>query len=117
MKLHEICQSMPGALEKESHGEPTWFTGERGRVFAMFDNHHHDAPHISVWLPTPRELQQALVQSDPSKYFVPPYVGPKGWVGVVLDEDPDWKVVRELVREAFASVTNSSPRRARPSKR
>ena len=108
---------MPGAVEKESHGEPTWFTGERGRVFAMFDNHHHDAPHVSVWLPTPRELQQALVQSDPSKYFVPPYVGSKGWVGVVLDEDPDWKVVRELVSEAFASVTNSSPRGARPSKR
>ena len=110
-KLRKICLSVPGAIEKESHGEPTWFTGEKGRVFAMFDNHHHDAPHISVWLPTPRELQETLVASDPAKYFVPPYVGSKGWVGVVLDTNPDWKVVEGLIREAFASVTITSPRR------
>jgi predicted DNA-binding protein (MmcQ/YjbR family) len=110
-RLRKICLSVPGALEKESHGEPTWFAGEKGRVFAMFDNHHHGAPHVSVWLPTPKELQETLVASNPSKYFVPPYVGSKGWIGVVLDATPDWKVVEELIREAFASVTIASPRR------
>jgi len=116
-KLRKICLAVPGAVEKESHGEPTWFTGAKGRVFAMFDNHHHDAPHVSVWLPTPRELQETLVASDPSKYFVPPYVGSKGWVGVVLDTNPDWKVVEGLIREAFASVTLTTPPRKTRAKR
>jgi predicted DNA-binding protein (MmcQ/YjbR family) len=113
-RLRKLCLSMPAAIEKESHGEPTWFAGEKGRVFAMFDNHHHGAPHVSVWLPTPKELQETLVASDRAKYFVPPYVGPKGWVGVVLDANPDWKVVEELIREAFDSVTIASQRRTVP---
>ncbi len=57
-RLRKILRSIPGAVEKLSHGEPTWFTGEKGRVFAMFDNHHHAGAHISVYVPAPPGLQQ-----------------------------------------------------------
>ncbi|HVW24905.1 MAG TPA: MmcQ/YjbR family DNA-binding protein [Polyangiaceae bacterium] len=108
-RLRKLCLSMPRAVEKISHGEPTWFTGENGKVFAMFDNHHHGASHIGVWVPTPPEIQEFLVSSDPQTYFVPPYVGKKGWTGVVLDTAPDWKVVEDLVQTAFASASKGTP--------
>lgn len=119
-RLRRICLSIDGAVEKTSHGEPTWFAGEKGRVFAMFDNRHHGALHVSVWLPAPVGAQGGLVKSDPARYFVPPYVGVKGWIGVVLDTKPDWKVVESLVNEAFVLVAKPTRRgtegAARPSR-
>src|SRR5262245_65469880 len=82
-QLRAICLALPEAVEKVSHGEPTWFAG-KGKVFAMLDDHHHGAPHLSVWLPAAVGAQEALVESDPKAYFRPPYVGRSGWVGVVL---------------------------------
>jgi hypothetical protein len=102
-RLRRICLSLPEAQEKPSHGEPTWFAG-RGKVFATFDDHHHDAAHVSVWLPLPFGAQEVLLAQDPSRFFRPPYVGGRGWVGVVLDGDPDWALVERLVREAFRQV-------------
>ena len=102
-RLRKICLALPEAGERLSHGEPTWFAG-RGKVFAMLDNHHHGAEHLSVWLPQPVGVQESLVELDPTRFFRPPYVGSRGWVGVVLDTKPDWKMVAELVREAFACV-------------
>lgn len=111
--LRRICLSMPGAVEKLSHGEPTWFAGPKGKVFAMFDDHHHGAAHISVWVPATHEVQEMLVAEDPERYWVPPYVGQKGWVAIVLDTDPDWRVIERLVQEAFATVAppKRTPRR------
>ena len=83
-RLRKICLALPDAVEKVSHGEPTWFAG-KGKVFAMLDNHHHGAAHLSVWLPQPPGGQAALIDADPARFFRPPYVGPSGWVGVVLD--------------------------------
>jgi hypothetical protein len=57
-----------------------------------------------VWLPQPNGAQEALIEADPKRFFRPPYVGPSGWVGVVLDTRPDWALVRQLVREAFVHV-------------
>jgi hypothetical protein len=102
-RVRRICLALPEANEKLSHGEPTWFAG-KGKVFASIDDHHHGAPHLSVWLPLPPGAQQALVRSDPARYFRPPYVGHKGWVGVVLDRRPDWAVVADLVEEAYRHV-------------
>lgn len=111
-RLRKILGAIPGAVEKLSHGEPTWFAGEKGKVFAMFDDHHHDAPHISVYFPTRPELQEALVKAEPERYWVPPYVGHKGWVAVILDVKPDWAAVEELARAAFESVAKPARRRA-----
>ncbi len=110
-RLRQICMAIPGAFEKLSHGEPTWFTGPSGKVFAMFDNHHHGAARISVHLAGTIEQQEALVASDPARYWVPPYVGHRGWIGVVLDTDPNWDEVASLVRDAHALV--SAPRSRR----
>jgi hypothetical protein len=102
-KLRAICLALPEAVEKTSHGEPTWFAG-KGKVFAMLDDHHHGAPHLSVWLPAGLGAQEGLIASDPARYFRPPYVGASGWVGVVLDDEPDWAVVGWLVEQGFRLV-------------
>jgi predicted DNA-binding protein (MmcQ/YjbR family) len=104
-RLRKICLALPEANERVSHGEPTWFAG-RGKVFAMLDNHHHGAPHLSVWLPLRHGEQARLIEEDPERYFRPPYTGPKGWVGVVLDTRPDWKLVAGLVRDAYEFVAS-----------
>src|SRR5262245_58274442 len=70
-KLRAICLALPEAVEKASHGEPTWFAG-KGKVFAMLDDHHHGAPHLSVWLPAGLGAQESLIASDPARYFRPP---------------------------------------------
>jgi predicted DNA-binding protein (MmcQ/YjbR family) len=103
-RLRAICLALPEANERVSHGEPTWFAG-KGKVFAMLDNHHHGAPHLSVWLPA-GGAQQALIESDPKRFFRPPYVGSSGWVGVVLDTRPDWAVVAWLVEQAYRLVAH-----------
>jgi hypothetical protein len=111
-KLRKIVLAIPGAIEKLSHGEPTWFTGEKGKVFAMFDNHHHGAAHISVYFAATLDAQELLVAQDPARYWRPPYVGHKGWVAVILDTGPDWNAVEHLAREAFAMI--AAPKRPRP---
>ena len=102
-RLRSICLALPEAVEKISHGAPTWFAG-KGKVFATLDDHHHGAPHLSVWLPAAPGAQEALIDSDPDRFFRPPYVGGKGWVGVVLDTRPDWAMVAWLVEQAYRHV-------------
>ena len=104
-RLRAICLALPEANERTSHGEPTWFAG-KGKVFAMLDNHHHGAEHLSVWLPAGLGAQEALIESDPKRFFRPPYVGASGWVGVVLDTKPDWKVVSWLVEQGYRLVAH-----------
>jgi predicted DNA-binding protein (MmcQ/YjbR family) len=108
-RLRQQCLALPEANERVSHGEPTWFAG-KGKVFAMLDNHHHGAEHVSVWLPQPRGVQERLIKEAPALFFKPPYVGPKGWVGVVLDTKPDWKRVDALIRDAYSFVATAKLR-------
>jgi len=109
LRLRKICMAFPEANEKTSHGEPTWFAG-KGKVFAMLDNHHHGAAHLSVWLPQPVGAQEGLIEADPDRFFRPPYVGPSGWVGVVLDTRPDWGMVEAMIRDAFQLVATAKLR-------
>jgi len=102
-RLRAICLALPEANERTSHGEPTWFAG-KGKVFAMLDDHHHGARHLSVWLPAGLGAQESLIESDSKRYFRPPYVGSSGWVGVVIDTRPDWSVVAWLVEQAYRLV-------------
>lgn len=103
--------ALPEAREKVSHGEPTWLAG-RGKVFAMLDDHHHGAPHLSVWLPQPVGVQEMLIDGDPERFFRPPYVGGGGWVAVVLDTKPDWSLVGRLVEDAYRHVATEKLRAA-----
>lgn len=101
-RLRAICLTLPGTTEKVSHGEPTFWAG--GRMFAMFDNHHHGTAHVGVWLAMPIGAQEALVYQDPRRYFKPPHVGPRGWVGVRLDGRPSWRTVEKVVRSAYDHI-------------
>jgi hypothetical protein len=101
-RLRAICLAFPEATEKLSHGEPTWFV--RGKVFAMLDDHHHGADRLAAWLPAALGVQDLIVRKDPKRYFVPPYVGGRGWIGVRIDGRPDWKLVGTLVRDAYTQV-------------
>jgi hypothetical protein len=101
-RLRKICLALPEATEKEAWGEPTWRV--KDKMFAQMDDYHHGSPHCAVWLPSATSAQEALIAADPKRFFRPPYVGHKGWVGVVLDTGPDWELVAELVREAYRRV-------------
>jgi hypothetical protein len=103
-RLRAICLALPEATEKLAWGEPTFRAGS-GKIFAQFDNHHHGADHVAVWLPALPGAQDVLVQSKPGRFLIPPYCGPKGWIGVRLDDDAvDWDEVAGLVEEAFRLV-------------
>jgi hypothetical protein len=110
-RLRAICLALPDTSEKVAWGEPTWRV--RGRLFAQLDNHHHGADHLAVWLPAPLGEQEALVKADPARFFRPPYVGIRGWVGVRIDGRPSWTQVAALVEQAYRHVAPATKRRAR----
>ena len=92
-------------LERLSHGEPNWFVRDK-KVFVMFANHHHD-DRVAFWCAAPAGAQEDMVDSDPVRFFRPPYVGHRGWLGVRLDVDVDWDEVGAIVGEAYAMVARS----------
>jgi hypothetical protein len=98
-RLRKICLALPEATEKIAWGEPTWRV--RGKLFAQLDDHHHGAEHLAVWLPAPLGEQEAMIFTDPERFFRPPYVGPRGWVGVRIDRRPNWAQVASLVEHAY----------------
>jgi len=102
-RLRALCLAQPGATERQSHGEPSWFA-RNGRQFVMFSNHHHD-DRVAFWCAAPPGAQAPLIESDPARYFRPPYVGHRGWVGVYVDVAPvDWERVEDLVDAAHLAV-------------
>ena len=101
-RLRAICLALPDTTEKIAWGEPTWRV--RGKLFAQLDDHHHGADHLAVWIPAPLGEQEAMVFTDPERFFRPPYVGPRGWVGVRIDRRPNWSMVRKLVEQAYRMV-------------
>lgn len=103
---------MPGATERLSHGEPTFFIANG--VFAMFANNHHHDGHVAVWLPAPSGLQEALVDEAPHAYFRPPYVGSAGWIGVELDQVSD-EALEGHIRQAW-HIINSKRKRKLPAR-
>ena len=109
-RLRRICLSLPETSEKLSHGEPTWWV--RKKMFATLDDHHHGADRLAVWLAAPLLAQELLVKQNPRRFFVPPYVGGRGWVGVRIDGRPNWRLVETLVLDAYARVAPAALSRA-----
>ena len=109
-RLRRICLSLPETSEKLSHGEPTWWV--RKKMFATLDDHHHGADRLAVWLAAPLLAQELLVKQNPRRFFVPPYVGGRGWVGVRIDGRPNWRLVGTLVLDAYARVAPAALSRA-----
>jgi hypothetical protein len=101
VRLREICLAFPEAHEVEAWGEPTFRV--KNKLFAMYaaEGNHHGSGRAGVWIKSAHVTQDMLVRAAPTRYFAPPYVGPKGWVGAWLDRNPDWEVVTDLLRDAW----------------
>lgn len=98
--VREICLGLPGAEEVASHGSPDFRVA--GRSFATYVINHHGDGRIALWLHVPPGAQELYLEAEPEVCFVPPYVGPRGWLGVHLDRGMDWNRIAALVREAYA---------------
>ena len=100
-QLREICLALPEATEKPfgGHTDPTWRV--RDKIFVMFNGSDHGAGELSLWCKAPPGAQDVLVVGDPARFFVPPYVGHNGWVGVRLDGPVDWDIVARLVTDSY----------------
>lgn len=101
-RLRALCLALPETTERLSHGEPTWFVGGK-KVFVMFADHHH-GDRLAFWCAAPPGVQEELVESDPGRFFRPPYVGHRGWLGVYLDVRPDWEEIAELVTDGYRKI-------------
>lgn len=100
-RLRTLCLALPEAHEVKAWGEPTFRV--RNKLFAMYadaGNHHGDGRR-AVWCKASHLTQDLLVRADSGRFFVPPYVGPSGWVGVYLDRDTDWKGLSDLLRDGY----------------
>jgi hypothetical protein len=100
--VRSLCLRLPGVTERWSHGEPAWFAG--AKQFATTADHHHD-DRLSLWCAAPQGVQEILVQAAPARFFRPPYVGHRGWLGVYLDvDDVDWDELAAILEDAYCQV-------------
>ena len=100
--VREVCLWPPEAEEVPSRGSPDFRV--RGKTFGTYVINHHGDGRLALWLVAPEGAQHLYTESDPHSYFVPPYVGPKGWLGIHLDRGLDWGRIADHVREAYAMV-------------
>lgn len=104
IRLRKLCLSLPEAHEVEAWGAPTFRV--KNRMFAMYAHagNHHGAGREAVWCKAAPDNQALMVRARPDRYFVPPYVGPTGWVGVWLDRRPAWKELGEILADGYRLV-------------
>ena len=100
--VREVCLSFPETEEVVSHGSPNFRV--RGKTFASYVVNHHGDGRVALWLNAPAGSQDHYAKSEPRYFFVPPYVGPRGWLGVHLDKGLSWQRVAALVRQAYEKV-------------
>lgn len=100
-RLRGICLALPEANEQVfgGHTRPTFRV--RDKIFAMYMDDHHGDGRMTVWCKAPPGAQGVLVGSDPERFFAPPYVGPKGWIGVRLDRPIDWDELEALITDSY----------------
>ena len=102
-RVRQLCTTLPEVEERPSHGAPTFFY--RGKkTFVMFHDDHHGDGRLGLWCAAPEGMQTALVAGEPEHYFVPPYVGHRGWVGVHLNRGLDWNEIAGAIEEAYLAV-------------
>ncbi|QNG17727.1 MmcQ/YjbR family DNA-binding protein [Rhodococcus triatomae] len=101
-RLRALCLELPETTERISHGEPSWFV-RKAPMFVTFAGRHHD-DRVSFWAAAPPGAQQDWVERDPERFFVPPYVGGRGWIGVYLDVPQDRADVADIVEDAYRTV-------------
>ncbi|MGH2685184.1 MAG: MmcQ/YjbR family DNA-binding protein [Actinomycetota bacterium] len=103
--LRSICMALPEVTERLSHGAPTWFVRDKSVFVTLWAEGHHanyDFPHLRC--AAPPGAQAELVETEPDRFFRPPYVGGRGWLGMRLDVDVDWDEVAELCEDAYRVI-------------
>ena len=102
-RLRAICERLPEVTERRSHGAVTFFVRGKRTVAYLTDDHHGDG-RLALVCAAPPGVQVELVHIEPERFFRPPYVGHRGWIGVRLDVDPDWDEVARIVEDAYRCV-------------
>lgn len=110
-RLGPVATALPGTVARRSHGSPTFFTaeGRKGRTFAsLHDEREWGEGRLCLWFAAPEGLQEALVEAGPERFFVPPYVGHRGWVGLRLDlPKTDWDEAGGWIEDAYEFVSGA----------
>jgi hypothetical protein len=101
--IRELCLALPETSERLSHGAPTFFVRGK-RAFLMVLTDHHGDGRFAIWCAAPDGVQSMLVDADPERFFVPPYVGHRGWLGFRLDGGLDRDELAGIVEDAYAEV-------------
>ena len=102
-RVRAVCLALPEVNERASHGSPAFFVRDK-RCFVMFLDDHHGDGRLALWCAAPEGMQHALVAGDPESYFVPPYVGQRGWVGVRLDRALSRDEIAGAIEDAWTAV-------------
>jgi hypothetical protein len=102
-RVRGLCLALPETNERLSHGAPTFFIGDKKTFVTFLDDHHGDG-RLALWCAAPEGVQEELVEAEPERFFVPPYVGHRGWIGVRLDRDLDWEEVAGIIEDAYRQV-------------
>ena len=115
-RIRELCLGLPETSERLSHGAPTFFVRGK-RAFLMVLTDHHGDGRFAIWCAAPEGTQALLVEAEPERFFRPPYVGHRGWLGVRLDRGLDWNGSRESPRTRTPRWRPRSSSRPRARKR
>jgi hypothetical protein len=103
-RLRTICMAFPEVTERPSHSAPTWFVRDKKSFLTLWEHGHHDNEFPHLWCAAPVGVQQELIAEDPARFFKPPYVGHRGWLGVRLDVEVDWAELAEIAEDAYRCV-------------
>ena len=101
-KVRAICTTLPGVTEKLSHGAPAFSAGKQFLQLWVHGHHDHSFPHL--WCAAPPGAQEHLTAAEPARFFRPPYVGHRGWIGVRLDRRPRWRQIEDVIEDAYRTV-------------
>jgi hypothetical protein len=112
-RIRKLCLALPETSERLSHGAPTFFVREKKSFLTVWHDHHGDG-RFALISAAPEGLQAMLVEADPERFFVPPYVGHRGWLGLRLDRELDWDEIAGIVEDAYVEVAPSGKRPAAP---
>ncbi len=114
-RVRKLCLAHPEATERLSHGMPCFYLRDKHTFVMCADNHHQDG-RVALWCAAPDGAQEALIGADPGRFFRPPYMGVRGWIGVRLDVKPDWKQVAAVIDEAYQTIADAHRRSGRMAK-
>ena len=106
-RIRELCLALPETTERLSHGHPTFFVRGKRSFLTVLDNHHDDG-RFAIWCAAEDGVQEMLAETDPERFFRPPYVGHRGWLGVRLDHGLHWDELAGIVEDAYAEVAPPS---------